>query len=176
MLAIRTLVELGPIAKPALPSLLGLMNDESPQVATLAAVSTIKIDPMRSNKARAFLRRSLTVTKPFGDLDQEQQTLIRISVEALQGDDNRKIAVAYLPELIMLLEVHDYDANPPDRSQSLAISLLGSLGPAATSAIPVLKRLTIKDVTLSVRVHAERAIQRITAEPTKTAEPTRKTE
>jgi len=176
ILAIRTLVELGSIAKPALPSLLGLMNDESPQVATLAAVSSIKIDPMRSNKARAFLRRSLTVTKPFGDLDQEQQTLIRISVEALQGDDNRKIAVAYLPELIMLLEVHDYDANPPDRSQSLAISLLGSLGPAATSAIPVLKSILIKDVTLSVRVHAERAIQRITAEPTKTAEPTRKTE
>jgi hypothetical protein len=170
MHAIRTLVELGSIAKPALPSLLGLMNDESPQVATLAAVSSIKIDPMRSNKARAFLRRSLTVTKPFGDLDQEQQTLIRISVEALQGEDNRKIAVAYLPELIMLLEVHDYDANPPDRSQSLAISLLGSLGPAATSAIPVLKRLTIKDVTPSVRVHAERAIQRITAEPTKKTE------
>ena len=72
--AIHALVELGSIAKPALPSLLDLMNDESPQVATLAAVSSIKLDPMRSNKARAFLRTSMTLTKPVKDLDQQQQT------------------------------------------------------------------------------------------------------
>ena len=161
---IHALVELGSIAKPALPSLLGLMNDKSPQVATLAAVSSIKIDPMRSNKARAFLRTSLTVTKPFKDLDRQQRTLIQQSVKVLKGEDNKEIAAAFLPELIVLLE------NPEWHVQSSIVYLLGSLGPAATSAIPVLKSIAIKDVTTSVRVHAERAIQRITAEPTKKTE------
>jgi len=155
---IQALVELGSIAKPALPSLLGLMNDESPQVATLAAVSSIKLDPMRSNKARAFLRTSMTLTKPVKDLDRQQRTLIQQSVKALEGEDNKEIAAAFLPELIVLLE------NPECHVQLSIMYLLGSLGPSATSAIPALKRLVIEGGYISD--NAEDAIRLITAEPT----------
>ena len=155
---IQALVELGSIAKPALPSLLDLMNDESPQVATLAAVSSIKLDPMRSNKARAFLRTSMTLTKPVKDLDRQQHRLIRESVKALRGEDNKEIAAAFLPELIVLLE------NPECHMQLSIVYLLGRLGPSATSAIPALKRLVIEGGYISD--DAEYAIKLITAEPT----------
>ncbi|MDE0874710.1 MAG: HEAT repeat domain-containing protein, partial [Acidimicrobiales bacterium] len=155
---IQALGELGSIAKPALPPLLDLMNDESPAVATAAAVSSVKLDPMRSNKAWAFLRTSMTLTKPVKDLDRQQRTLIRESVKTLKGEDNKDIAAAFLPELIVLLEV------PECHVRLSIVHLLGSLGPSATSAIPVLKRLVIEGSYISD--DAEDAIKLITAEPT----------
>jgi len=156
--AIQALVELGSIAKPAVPSLLGLMNDKSPEVAALAAVSSIKLDPMRSNKAWAFLRASMTLTKPVKDLNRQRRRLIQQSVKALEGEDNKEITVAFLPELIVLLEV------PECHVQLSIVYLLGGLGPSATPAIPVLKRLVIEGSYISD--DAEDAIRLITAEPT----------
>jgi HEAT repeat protein len=183
ILAMRTLGELAWTAKPALPSLLDLINDESPAVAALAAVLSIKIDPMRANKARAFLRTSLTVTKPFKDLDHQQRTLIRESVEALEGEDNKGIAAVFLPELIVLLEDPQGNltygleiaiAHATVDLQSSIVNLLGSLEPSATPAIPGFKRLVEgsgrsgkgKNFDRRIAVSSERAIQRITAEPT----------
>jgi HEAT repeat protein len=156
--AIEALIELGSIAKPALPSLLGLMNDEHPRVATLAAASSIKLGPMRSNEAWAFLRTSMTLTKPVKDLDRQQRKLIEESVEALEGEGNKEIAAAFLPELIVLLEI------PECHVQSSIVYLLGSLGTSATSAIPVLKRLVSEGGYISD--DAEDAIKLITAERT----------
>ena len=80
------------------------------------------------------------------------------SVKALRGENNKEIAAAFLPELIVLLE------NAGSHVQLSIVHLLGSLGPSATSAIPVLKRLVIEDSYIND--YAEDAIKLIAAEPT----------
>ena len=100
----------------------------------------------------------MTLTKPVKDLDRQQRTLIRESVKTLKGEDNKEIASAFLPELIVLLE------NPGSNVQLSIVHLLGSLGPSATSAIPALKRLVIEGGYISD--DAEYAIKLIAAEPT----------
>jgi HEAT repeat protein len=145
--AAQSLIQIGPGAKSALPTLLELLKDNGPFHANLA-LAAIAIDPDGAKPALTWIRERLTKE---GDEDTYD---IAESIQTLGPK-----AKPLLPELLTMLK----SKTPYFREN--AIGALGAIGPDAKAVLPQLRDIAAKDSRPNVRKAAEEAIKKIEGKP-----------
>jgi HEAT repeat protein len=136
---------IGPAAKPALPTLRGLLDDGEPFHVDVA-IAMIAIDPTDKNPAFAWMRGVLGNERHDDNIDL---------VERLPELGTR--GKPLIPDVVPLLR-----AKKPFHREN-AVELLAAIGPDARDALPDLKKLAESDPRPNIRKLAAEAIKKIEA-------------
>ena len=181
--AVKALGRLGPVARPAVPSLVKGMRDRVAYVRRGAAAVLGSVGPATPEGLAALING--LVDPDAGVIDNAAHSLLALGspsqaplVRALKEPDGglRQMAVLTLsagirfgklrpiaPETVRALIDTLGDASPDIRDE--AARALADLGPQAKDALPALQRMAAGDPAESVRLVARRAIDRIEARP-----------
>lgn len=179
---IRLLRNYGPDAAPAVPVLIEALEHRNPQMKADAAVVLAGIGPSTSSavpalrealvgfdpSARRMLRKDLRLAEALWVLARDPKA-VEIVLEIFRGDPDGNHGVIETlgrigtdsPAVITAL-VNALRAEGPHFH--LAMSALEAIGPPARDAVPILAEVLLAGEEIWGRMHAARALWRITGE------------
>lgn len=172
---------LGPAAAPAVPALVGILNDPTSPVLMEAGAALGNIGP----QARAALPALKGLCQAAEDphlrlhwavqivkIDSSETNFWPLLRETLHGENDwDRILAAHtlwtlhqpapdlIPGLVTLIENRDGDR--PLFARLAAVDLLGEMGGQAAGALPVLRAATTNDPNPDIRVRAQAAVRSV---------------
>jgi len=139
---------LGPIARPAVPELISLLNDTDPQVQATAANALAGIGPEAEDAVPALLRC----------LDDRNNGVLQIETMIALGSIHKK------PEIVVPVLIEYLDGPRKDWNfMAFALPALGWYGKEAKAAIPAIKQY-LDDPNGNIKSEANNALWRIDRE------------